>query len=343
MHIQNRNFLPVINSMRGIAALMVCLFHFVSTTTGLFDQNTQNVFSFGKFGVHIFFVISGFVIPLSMLKDKYEMNKFPSFFAKRVTRIEPPYLVSLLLVILYTYVRNFIPGVNKVDLTPDFSTVLLHLGYLVPFVKEADWLTPVYWTLAIEFQYYLIISLLMPLITLNITSRSLSFLAMLLLGLFIKDSGFIFIWFPLFVMGIYSALYWVKKIEIKELVIGVSICLLLLSYLHSLVEVLFGLLSVIVILKFHYLSSKIGNFFGSISYSLYLLHSIIGAAFINFMTRFVDSTLDKILIVAAGLTITIISSYIFYRLIEKPSQLLSKRIDFKKKALEDSETKIVIN
>ena len=60
--------ISVINTLRGIAALVVCLYHFVCTTTDYIEsQIILDIFSFGKKGVQIFFIISGIVIPLSML------------------------------------------------------------------------------------------------------------------------------------------------------------------------------------------------------------------------------------------------------------------------------------
>src|SRR5699024_4514892 len=155
--------------------------------------------------------ISGIVIPLSMIKDNYTINKFPQFFGKRITRIEPPYLISLILVVLYTHIRNYIPGVNPVDLRPDVSDIFLHIGYLVPFVKGSEWLLPVYWTLAIEFQYYLLMSLIFPLIYKNMYSRTICFFILLVGAYFFNNMGFIFVWLPLFIMGIYTALYKVGR------------------------------------------------------------------------------------------------------------------------------------
>lgn len=329
----NRNsfHLPVIDSLRGIAAMMVCLHHFVTTTTGFFPVHIQEAFEWGKYGVQIFFVISGVVIPLSMIKEEYQLNKFPKFLGKRVLRIEPPYLASLLLVILYAYVRKFVPGVNQVDLTPSVSDIFLHLGYLVPFFQDAHWLNPVYWTLAVEFQYYLIISLLFPLIYNNRSTRIPCFLLLLVLSYFIGGHAFFFGWTAIFIMGIYLALYRVGKTDKTEFYLALIICSLFHGLVRAWADVFLGLGTVFVVLKFSDFSSAIGSFFGRISYSVYLLHCIIGAAFINFMTRYGHTMFSKIVIVIAGVVITIISSYVFYLIIEKPSQKMSKMLSMGEK------------
>src|SRR5690606_28624124 len=46
----------------------------------------------------------------------------------------------------------------------DYIQLFSHLGYLNNFIGK-DWLNPVFWTLAIEFQYYLLIALFFPLIS----------------------------------------------------------------------------------------------------------------------------------------------------------------------------------
>jgi len=126
--------IPILNSLRGIAALSVCFYHFVCTTTDyITDKTTLDVFHFGAKGVQVFFIISGIVIPLSMIKINYKLNQFPKFILKRFTRIEPPYIAVVILGIVYLVVRNYVPSANNVDLTPSIRDVFLHIGYLVPF------------------------------------------------------------------------------------------------------------------------------------------------------------------------------------------------------------------
>jgi peptidoglycan/LPS O-acetylase OafA/YrhL len=45
----------------------------------------------------MFFVLSGFIIPYSMARASYTVADFPRFVLKRVTRIDPPYLVAIAL------------------------------------------------------------------------------------------------------------------------------------------------------------------------------------------------------------------------------------------------------
>jgi len=49
-------YIPVITLLRGLAALMVCLYHFICKTTDyITDEITLNIFHFGELGVSMFF------------------------------------------------------------------------------------------------------------------------------------------------------------------------------------------------------------------------------------------------------------------------------------------------
>jgi proteic killer suppression protein len=93
----NRNLnVPILDSLRAFAALSVCLFHFVCTTTDYIKtQWILDIFSVGSYGVQLFFVISGFVIPWSMYNANFKINHFFKFALKRFSRLEPPYIASL--------------------------------------------------------------------------------------------------------------------------------------------------------------------------------------------------------------------------------------------------------
>ena len=73
--------IPVLESLRAFAATSVCLYHFVCTTTDyVHNESVLNLFSLGEYGVHLFFVISGFIIPWSMYRAGYEIKHFFTFF-----------------------------------------------------------------------------------------------------------------------------------------------------------------------------------------------------------------------------------------------------------------------
>ena len=71
------------------------------------------------------------------------------------------------------------------------------------------------------------------------------------------------------------------------------------------------------------------NFFGNISYSLYLLHPLVGVATINVLSHTFFLSWQKPFVILIGLLAALVSSYITYISIEKRPQLLSKRLTYK--------------
>ncbi len=71
-----------LDSLRGVAALMVVVFHF---TMG--RKEGQYLFNLGNTGVELFFIISGFVIFMSINK----MKNSKEFIINRFTRLYPTY------------------------------------------------------------------------------------------------------------------------------------------------------------------------------------------------------------------------------------------------------------
>lgn len=329
---KNSDQIIVINSLRGIAALLVCLYHFVIITTIFINNQTVlDVFQFGKKGVHIFFVISGIVIPLSMVKTNYNITLIGRYLLRRFVRIEPPYLVAVALGILYLFVRNHIQSSAAVDLVPSVKEVVLHVGYLIPFFEGTEWISPVFWTLAIEFQYYIFIALLIPFALSPRIGLHWIFNGMILLSPFlVPDTSTFMGWSSYFGLGIFYALYISKKYSIKEFILVMLLCSIVVYFKHGSVNlfVAFGVLSVVHFIPEH--KSKIGSFLGKISYSLYLIHPLIGLGFINFMSYRISTPIEKILVVIMALILTILSAYLFWKLIERPSQLSAQKIHIRK-------------
>lgn len=92
-----KNKLDSLDLLRGIAVLAVCFCHFggALSSGNWLAEIFGYLHTYGKYGVHVFFVISGFVIPLSLNKSQYTINQYGHFLLKRFVRLHPPYLVAL--------------------------------------------------------------------------------------------------------------------------------------------------------------------------------------------------------------------------------------------------------
>jgi peptidoglycan/LPS O-acetylase OafA/YrhL len=322
--------LPIIHTLRGFSAVGICLYHYVCCTTGYVGPGIVfDTFALLALNVQIFFVISAMVIPISMINAQYRIQDFFTFVYKRALRIEPPYLISLLIAAAYLTLRNYIPGSASVDLAPGWDELLMHIGYLVPFFEDARWINPVYWSLSVEFQYYILLGLLFPLAMHSMVWLRILFYALLLIGPFVSyQSSFFTSWSSLFLLGILYILQYLKKINRVEFWIFLIAASVITYWKVGPNDLLVGLLALLVIHFFRNFDFKIGRYFGDRSFSIYLLHSITGAPIINFLSHRYHEAWQKPLVIVFGFFICLICSHYFHRWVEMPSLRLSKKINY---------------
>ncbi len=315
--------------LRGIASLMVCLYHFTGTLDNPFWHDEIGVY--GKYGVQLFFVISGFVIPLSMYNVDYQFKFFPKFILKRTIRIEPVYFCAILLIIGISYLAKLSPyGVNG-DLNFINTNTFLHLFYLVDFF-DGHWLNDVFWTLAIEFQFYILIGLTFTF--LQKSSSKITLLILLLacsLPFLIHIDYLISEYLLLFISGFLYYLFYIEKIKVQVLI-------LFLAFIFVLNIIQFDIFNafcpLIAISFFHFIkkTNNIFLFLGKISFSLYLLHTPIGTdGIINFSQNFILDETGRTILMFSTIPLVLFFSWLFYKVVEEPALKFSKKIVFNQK------------
>ena len=325
-------YIPVITLLRGLAALMVCLYHFICKTTDyITDEITLNIFHFGELGVSMFFMISGIVLPLSMINSNYKTSSWKSFLLKRIIRIEPPYLLAVLLAVIYVYLRSLMNHTGSVDIGLSFKNILLHIGYLVPFFENVQWLNGAFWTLAIEFQYYILLIILFPLmISKKLFYRVIFYTILLIPGLMITTKVVFFpLYASLFLIGILYILKKSNNIYMIEYVIMSIITSFIVYHLLGVEHLFVALFALIIVNYFPNFKQKQFYFLGKISYSLYLIHGLTGSVLINVFSHYFTQSYQKPILIILGLTISIFAAYLMYFFIEKPSQKISASIKYK--------------
>lgn len=317
-----------LDSLRGIAALMVCIFHFTNDTTFLpSDTILHLIGKNGWSGVQLFFLISGFVIPYSLHKVDYSyQNCFylsKRFLARRFIRIEIPYFVSILLVLFVGYLYAISPYYKGNGFELDFENIFLHLFYLNSFFDK-PFLSSVYWTLGIEFQFYLLMIFIFPLLI----KRSIRFIFILLfwygLSFVFADVHLIFGYMPYFGLGILLFRNYIK-VEKQNYFYFTAILLLSVSLFESRVSFFVVLIAFLIVYFKPNFSFWGSAFLGTISYSLYLIHLSIGGRMISLTALFTQNIYFRIISVLIIVLICICASYIYYLLIEKPSLNLAKK------------------
>jgi peptidoglycan/LPS O-acetylase OafA/YrhL len=142
-------YLPELDGLRGVAALMVVLFHVSEAILfmpyrGRLLTPVLRATELGFFGVDIFFALSGFLITRGLLARAREQRFYRNFYVRRVLRLVPPYLLTLLLV------GFAIPGSGRY-----LGLSAVYLANMSPWFGVAM-AYPVLWSLSVEEHFYLV-------------------------------------------------------------------------------------------------------------------------------------------------------------------------------------------
>jgi peptidoglycan/LPS O-acetylase OafA/YrhL len=145
-----------LDGLRGVAALIVIVSHFFGEV-----PHGGRFLTFGWLGVDVFFVLSGFLIGTIILEQHTQPSFFNTFYMRRVARIVPVYLV----VCVATLVLASVLGGHAWSDHPFSPVVYAVFGSNIAMSiwdGGGEWLRPA-WTLAVEEQFYLLLPLLIVL------------------------------------------------------------------------------------------------------------------------------------------------------------------------------------
>ncbi len=317
-----KRHLDSIDMLRGIVALLVCLYHF---TGGFLPETSlfRYVFSKGYLGVEIFFVISGFVIPYTMYKSHYDWKQFGRFLLKRLARIEPPYWCSILLIFIIDYFSTFFRHYKDKVIHVDAKDLLYHFFHLNDFVNQ-PWMKGIYWSLAIEIQYYILMALLYPLICFKNKWMSITVLIVFILGRWLEWDHTVFYYGCHFAIGIVLFNSHIGTVSDK-LIWPMILILFGFTYWCFDIYHLSAVVFAVLFIRFFNLAIQPLKFLGKISYSFYLIHLQVGWSMIDACLRSYPNE-DPLQLILLSIPCVVIASYFFFILIEKPSHLLARRV-----------------
>jgi len=309
----------VLDSFRGLAAISVVYYHF----TYWFRQIHGHTFPeyldypFGSYSVFFFFIISGFVIFMTV-----ERCKSPVEFAyRRFIRLYPTYWICLIIsaVILYYF---GIPAVK-----PTLNQFAINLTMLQRIMRSDD-IDPSYWSLLPELAFYFLIFSVFILKLLNriylwgaiwiFCSVINGYFDFHRLELFFEFSG-------LFFSGV---LFYKMFNGDKRLVHHFSILVCYITIVLNLddkaisnvshllpVGVVYILFYLFLFNKLNFLDNKPLRFLGYISYPLYLIHQGIGFTILLHLRSYGYTGYWVIIIPTL---VSVLLAYVIARYCEKP-------------------------
>ncbi|QDS88339.1 Acyltransferase family protein [Rosistilla ulvae] len=279
-----------LDALRGLAAVAVVVYHY--TVFAPMSGVQAAGFHDGKYGVHLFFMISGFVILMSASRQSSSTR----FLWGRFARLYPAYWVALLLSVAAVLVSGLVPE-RPLSLGVVIANVtMLQTAWDVPNVNSS------FWTLYIELLFYLCVAL-------TLAIRRIQWLPWAMAAVVLFDTLAVFpqawdrvpgwwklpLYFPLlrhlylFTFGVWvyqARTRWSAMLPVVAMLCllnayGRGVELYPLAIIASLGLVLYAASSGWLV----WLENRWLIWLGTISYSLYLVHENVGYAIVRTATK----------------------------------------------------------
>jgi peptidoglycan/LPS O-acetylase OafA/YrhL len=348
-----------VDALRGVSAIGVAWFHVYTQNGGALAGDAMphffnTVSAWGRWGVQLFFVISGFVVAYTMLhrRDITSAGDIGRYFLRRSVRLDPTYWACLVIAlatmpILFAVSRN-----ELVHLFPNFAPsaacFLKNILYFLPI--GGDLYMPVAWTLALEVHFYILFAAIVVVVNrmetglaVSRASATLVLVAALLvvwvltrLRLLPAEDNWLTYHLASFILGILSACA-LRMVRYSRLALALAFIIVSALFVRLrendiAATVLTGLIVVLAVfaprIRAALRGSSILVKLGALSYCIYLLHQPIGGLTVGALQTFVSRSTGahQTAFVAIGIVVTVIFAAMIYRLVERPSIALSKII-----------------
>jgi len=332
---------PSIDIYRGIAIILVVLFHF------------KDIITIGFIGVDLFFVISGYLVSGVLIKELFIKKKvnWKSFLIKRVTKILPSYYFFLaggLIIARIVLLPEFPEQVISIDKISNF--ILFYANYDMPLSRSFA-LT---WSICVEEHFYLFLIsfiLIVNTITISLKKKKIfkwTILSLIIISILFKIAGQINEWetyisthmrMDALFLGVLLA--YQEKIEgintnhntLNRIIGGVLFILsVYLFYSYEEVDYTNGILHTIVPISFYFIIKgtlycefnhfTIIRYIAYYSYNWYLWHVLVGFIILN------KFNLPTYLSIITYLLVSFTIAVLITKLIEEPIiKLRSKLIN----------------
>jgi len=348
-----------VDALRGIAALAVVLFHVYSKNllpmTGYrLPEPLHTICNYGHLGVYIFFVISGFVIAQSIHGEVITVRFAAWFAVRRAIRLDIPYWTTIVAMIGLTFVSNHMQHDRSLPM-PTLGSIATHLVYLQGFFDYPN-IVGVFWTLCYELQFYLALitftgatQRLIQRVTIPAWLRTkwILFVPLWVVSLWVAcnrtnltEAAFLYGW-PYFFLG--TLVNWIHHKQAPGwTLLPFSATLLVAGALSQgnahfeLPEVGAACVTALAIFtvsnRGRLVSWNLGRtlqYLGRISYSLYLVHMLVGTPAMRLGIRFLGKAptlFQALLLMAISTGVSIVAAQMMYVFVERPSTRLSQRM-----------------
>ena len=336
-----------VDALRGVAALGVVLYHVYSKNllpmSGYrLPEPLHAICSNGNLGVYIFFVISGFVITQS-IRGSAITPRFVGWFAlRRSLRLDPPYWATIAAMIALSYVSGRVQRDHAPLPLPAWDSVVAHLFYLQGLLGYPQ-IVGVFWTLCYELQFYLTLVVLAGVwqqLGSALRSRWLVFGPLWIASLVCvarspdptQEVVFVYAW-PYFFLGV--AVNWVHNGEESPRALAIIAAGTAAVLPFAPLKVGAALVTAVAIYQVsiagRLTSLTLGRalqYLGRISYSLYLVHMLVGTPLLRFALRHLGPVHFTTAVGLTGLAVavSIAAAHVLYVVIERPAVRWSHRL-----------------
>ncbi len=127
---------PVLDGLRGVAAVLVVMFHVMETFTG--GDNQKQIINHGYLAVDFFFVLSGFVIGYAY-DDRWGKMTLGGFFKRRLIRLHPMIIAGMIVgaILFYFQESPWMPAIAQTSIAR--MLLIMLIGFtLVPVPVSMD-------------------------------------------------------------------------------------------------------------------------------------------------------------------------------------------------------------
>lgn len=337
-----------ITGLRAIAATMVIIIH-----TGAFKDFGylgQSITGAGKYGVDMFFVISGFTIA----KTYNDAQNYKKYLTRRIFRIAPTYwiIISIVLLLWSSQILGAPSHLIQYGGDATFYNWFLHLSFLSYLdYRYANSILSVEWSIPIEVFWYATLPfflrfcksipkvLILIFVTLFFTAV-FSFISKKLIGTTLPIKWSPISYGHLFIIGAATYHYRSKLREPNKTKMNIAVLSAIVLFIGALLfqfsgrGELIGIATAIALVAMspnrfpslvNLLTSRPMLFLGSISYSLYLVHPL-SIHFLKYMSLEFNHNFLNFLLVYC---LTIFISSLTYLFIESPTNKLGHKLSKK--------------